>query len=434
MRMTGMQPNENFSLRDTGCSSSQNSITLPRHRWYLIKEAFSPDIVKAAIKESESVSTDIIIDPFCGSGTVPLTTSLDGYTSVGIEVNPFLAFVARAKLLWIKPNTIEKLSKIVLAKAEIGKLSNMEGYSTFSEKPDTEKWLFNTEVLRSFEGGWAATSGLYSPARDLIRLALIGAAMDCCNAVRDGKCLRYRKDWQEKKFNRWNFITALTDHINDMKEDLEISRSQITNTYIYNGDSRDLLLPTILPNFNLCITSPPYLNSFDYSDIYRPELFLGKFVKNNKDLMVVRLQTIRSHVQASWKGPKNKEYGFSYKEAMKELAKHEDDLWDIRIPLMIQAYFEDMDLILRRLRAIAQSNATVWIIVSTSAYCGVEIPVDLIIADIGIKAGWYLREVGVLRYLRTSGQNWNRWSQEERGKPRLRESVVVFEASAKKRS
>ena len=25
--------------------------------------------------------------------------------------------------------------------------------------------------------------------------------------------------------------------------------------------------------FKLCVTSPPYLNSFDYTDVYRPELF-----------------------------------------------------------------------------------------------------------------------------------------------------------------
>ena len=46
---------------------------------------------------------------------------------------------------------------------------------------------------------------------------------------------------------------------------------------------------------SIWVTSPPYLNSFDYSDIYRPELFLAGYVVNNRRLMI-RLQ-LRFHVQ-----------------------------------------------------------------------------------------------------------------------------------------
>ena len=69
---------------------------------------------------------------------------------------------------------------------------------------------------------------------------------------------------------------------------------------------------------------------------------------------------------------------------------------------MVQAYFEDIERVLRDLRSLAKPDASLWLVVSTSAYVGVEIPVDLIIAHIGLKVGWFLREVGVLRYLRSS--------------------------------
>ena len=47
------------------------------------------------------------------------------------------------------------------------------------------------------------------------------------------------------------------------------------------ADSRHHL-PDSFAGFKLCVTSPPYLNSFDYTDIYRPELFLGGFVQSGR--------------------------------------------------------------------------------------------------------------------------------------------------------
>ena len=89
---------------------------------------------------------------------------------------------------------------------------------------------------------------------------------------------------------------------------------------------------------------------------------------------------------------------------------------------MIQAYFEDMLNILSVLRKNAKHDAELWLVVSTSAYAGVEIPVDMIIGELGNKVGWYLKEIGVLRYIR---KRKTRYSKDINN---LRESVVIFSA------
>lgn len=420
--------NEQHPLRGTGCSNSDDAASLPRHKWYFVKEAFSPRVVERAIDESGFGADDILVDPFCGSGTVPLTSSLKKHQAVGFEVNPFLAFVARTKLQHCLPSTIEHHSATVKTRAGYGKTSSLETYSSFSEAGGSEKWLFNKEVLRSFEGGWSATTGLQAPVRDLLRLSLIGAAMDSCNAFKDGKGLRYRSKWQELNFGRDHFVSAFEKRIADIKTDVVAAPNPISHGTIQLADSRSALRTGIADNFKLCVTSPPYLNSFDYSDVYRPELFLGKFVRSSEDLRLLRQKTVRSHIQAKWDDPKEHAFGTLYKQAVLEIREREDHLWNKRIPLMIQAYFEDIEKVLRDLRLRAKPDASLWLVVSTSAYVGVEIPVDLITAYIGNKVGWYLREVGVLRHLRCSGQRWNRWATDD-VKPRLRESVVVFDAS-----
>ncbi len=73
-------------------------------------------------------------------------------------------------------------------------------------------------------------------------------------------------------------------------------------------------------------------------------------------------------------------------------------------------------------------NASVWMVVSTSAYGGVQVPVDLILAEIGERAGWALREVGVLRHLRSSSQHVKHVDDLDRKSVPLRESVVILDA------
>lgn len=150
--------------------------------------------------------------------------------------------------------------------------------------------------------------------------------------------------------------------------------------------------------------------------------------------MDIRLKTVRSHVQASWDRPVKSDFGALYKACHEEIRERAAALWDSRIPMMIQAYFEDMETILRGLRLRAQDNASVWLVVSTSAYGGVEVPVDLILAQIGIRLGWSLREVGVLRNLRSSSQHVKNVEKAESKSIPLRESVVIFDANSRRKA
>ena len=176
----------------------------------------------------------------------------------------------------------------------------------------------------------------------------------------------------------------------------------------------------------LCVTSPPYLNSFDYSDVYRPETFLIKSVQSNADLRQIRLASLRSHVQVKWPKPVLNSFGTDYNQTMKRLAAKEGAFWDSRIPQMVQAYFEDMHGVLSSLRVCASKKAKVWLVVSTSAYAGVEIPVDFILAQIGESVGWFLQEIAVLRSLRASGQHASRVPGEDILPFHLRESLVIL--------
>lgn len=347
---------------------------------------------------------------------------------MGTEINPFLAFVANAKLQQCEVKELQEHADIVTKAARKGRNSPLIGFSTFSERKGLEKWLFNHDVLRAFEGGTYANdqSSRSVACRILTKLCLIGAAMDACNATKDGKCLRYRSDWTDLSFGISDFVEGFERRISIVSEDLQAAPLSNSQAIVVDQDARKL---TSGDRFRLFITSPPYLNSFDYTDIYRPELFLGKWVTDAVGLRNLRQKTLRSHIQAKWEDPVRSDFGDSYHEAMAAINDERHRLWNPRIPVMIQAYFEDIGRVLKRLSLIATDNATIWMVVSTSAYVGIQIPVDNIISDIAGSTGWSTRRIQVLRKLsRVPVQQWTELSDAGNGSPHLRESLLVLDA------
>ncbi|HQV52788.1 MAG: hypothetical protein IPI00_02805 [Flavobacteriales bacterium] len=410
-------------------TNAVDNMVLPRHRWYPIKEGFSASLITDALSEVDHTPRNGIfaIEPFSGSGTSPLQYALSGVECLAFEVNPFLAFVGQAKLEQSTPRILSNAFEWTVKGIRQPLKTSLESYSTFSQAGGKSKWLFNRSVLRSFMGGWDSTKRFARPERSLSRLALMKAAMDNCNAYPDGKCLRYKRMDNYRSFNASSFLSAYEAYIAMMKEDVVAAPISGSKSSVERMDARRLSTHRDIRKFDLCVTSPPYLNSFDYTDVYRPELFLGGFVRTNADLMNIRLQTVRSHVQAAWAKPFNDDFGINYAKAYKELVVRKEQLWNPNIPNMIQAYFEDMAGLLKNLRNRAKPDAVLKIAVGTSAYAGVVIPVDFILADIAEKVGWLTQEVQVIRRLRSSGQHWNHEAHSTEV-PALRESIVVLKA------
>lgn len=400
----------------------------PRHRWYWVKEGFSPFLVQTAIEVEDCTSTDLVVDPFCGSGTVPLEAARRQIPSAGAEINPFLAFATNAKTLTPTQSSVSVWRDRARDAIYWSTSSPLIGLSTFA-KTRRKRGLFNQAVLKGFRGAWRSLEAAPDTTRELLRLCLLRATLDCANFSRDGKALRYREALMQRRFGREEFDAAFSFRVVEVIEDIDADQIPPKSPHIELTDSRHQLSERFR-GFKICVTSPPYLNSFDYTDIYRPELFLGSFVRSAKDLRELRHRTVRSHVQASWKLPIESDFGSSFLECHEAIRAERANLWDRRIPEMIQAYFEDLRAVLRRLRALARDDASAWLVVSTSAYAGVEVPVDLILAHIGTQVGWSLREVRVLRHLRSSGQHQRRLSSTERASVNpLRESLIILDAN-----
>lgn len=409
-----------------GLHNFKTTSQMPRHRWYYLKEGFSAGLVEEAIscnltRPNQKLQ---ILEPFCGTGTTPLTAALGGHFCTAMEVNPFLAFVSRIKSTtshWRYKQFYSNLNRVVQSSAR-GTKSSLEGMSTFTKRDGLDKWLFNRSVLRRFTSLVSAIDIFGGSYKDAMKLSAIVAAYTCCNAQRDGKALRYKSNWRERNYTGKDFMERFRSHISQIAQDIsDLPIAHRLKPTILTGDSRQELSALEDDMYDLVVTSPPYLNSFDYSDIYRPELFLGDFVRNNDELRQIRLCTLRSHIQVKWPGEVSFDSTLLF-PVLNNLNESEN-LWDRRIPLMVRAYFDDIFKTFKILKAKIRVNGQVWLVVSTSAYGGVHIPVDFILADAANQAGFSLVGIYHLRQLRTASQQWRRLNSKSMP---LRESLIIM--------
>lgn len=402
-----------------------NNMDVPRHRWYEFKEGFGNTLVERAISEtrkSRGVSKLTVLDPFSGSGTSPLTALQNNCDAIGLEVNPFMNFTGKTKSISAtkdKKGYLRELDKILLNKS-IEIESPLEKMSTFTSNENNDKWLFNKSVLRGFEALNEHINKIDDT--DIFRLALFTSVMQCCNAKKDGKCLRYKKKWDTLGYSSQELRALFEKNSQQIIDDIIQNPLHIGNRKFINKDSRKAISELPNQSVDLVIFSPPYLNSFDYSDIYRPELFLGGYVKNNSELRLIRKETLRSHVQYKW-DKCDKSHSLWAQNVAHQIQAHEELLWNKGIPDMINSYFYDMEQIFKEAYRVANPGTQLWFVIATSSYAGIEIPVDLILADIAVGQGWSLKNVNALRKLRTSSQ----CSSEDIRKIRLRESLIICE-------
>ena len=122
---------------------------------------------------------------------------------------------------------------------------------------------------------------------------------------RNGKCLSYKKGWETRIFSRKDIHNFFLDKLNSIfAEDIRIISKEnpsVHNSEIcYLGDVRKCIQKVPDGEIDLIITSPPYLNSRDYTDIYMLELKVLGLINSHEELRVLRKNTLRSHVQVSY--------------------------------------------------------------------------------------------------------------------------------------
>lgn len=429
---------KNYPIID--CTEKYHSImvfdknkNVPVHRWYPFVEGYSKEFIDDILSELK-FTPQYVLEPFCGSGTTPVELQLRGIKCHSFEVSPFMYLLAITKMCTDYKSTelqdVIELLKDALVRAP----KQIRDYEKIPFGPT----VVNTGKLKKYNFHDSAIDGLLDIRyavkntvkneiyRKLCYVALASIIMESSNMFRNGKCLSYRKGWQDKSLTRQQihelFLRRLsTDILEDIQQGSKQALAVTNGQFCYYGDVRTNIRQIEDNSIDLIITSPPYLNSRDYTDIYMLELKVLELIKDYKELRELRRRTLRSHVQVQYENlqPIDNKRLIACLNDMRE--QKDVESWNSDILNMICGYFEDMQELFCDFRRVMRKGGKIYFNVANSAYFGVEVPVDLIVSDIAEEQGFSVQEIRKARDLKTSPQ--------QKGKvDKLRESIIVINA------
>ncbi|WP_346867570.1 DNA methyltransferase [Clostridium sp. UBA1353] len=393
----------------------------PFQRWYRYKEGFSIDLVKELIREYNQNINGTILDPFMGSGSTLLGASDMDLDSIGFEVNPFSYFLASCKLKGYDRETINQFKiafEDILSKSynydELFPLPKLSISSKVFEE-HIEKYYMNIKYLIMNY----PISNLI--VKKLLKLGWLSCLENISTYRKAGNGLKKRKYVRPRIITVQDVYTSLQQQYINMYEDM-ISRTINPNVTMYNESCKNMKKRIGEGSISGIIFSPPYANCFDYTEIYKLELWFGDFVKEYTDLKSLRKQSLRSHLNGDLTIDENSIKGNSLLNNLIGEIKQKD-LWDKRIPNMLRLYFNDMFCVLEDCYRVLEDKGFCSIIVGNSSYGGVIVPTDLILAQYARQLGFVVDKIEVDRYIITSSQQYEITKE---NKKYLRESLICL--------
>lgn len=386
---------------------NQNEII---HRWFNIKEGYSKALIFKLIDDLKIKQNDFIVDFFNGSGTTSLAAKERGFPYYGFEVNPFLFLLSKVKINDYSKRDIEN---IIIYKKELIK-DYKKVKNTKEVKLSIIKNVFKENLIDILKTRTLILEIKDIKIRNFFLIALTTILEDVGYSKKDGNGLKYPKN---KK--ALNFVNKFSEQIDLMLSDIESFKfKNIKNSQIILSDSRNIdkkYIDNLKNKTSLVVFSPPYANCFDYSEVYKLELWMSGYIDEYEKLNKLRNESLSSHLN------KNLNH-YQEHPLLKESLSQIKNTWSKKIPLMISGYFYDMEKIIENSFSILKKGGYCVIIVGNSAYSGHIIKTDEILSRIAIEKGFSEIEIHIARKLRASSQQAKLFSNENS----LRESVIIM--------
>ncbi|MCS7206840.1 MAG: site-specific DNA-methyltransferase [Dehalococcoidia bacterium] len=280
------QQESRVQVKDYG--TFKDSLRAPVHRWFQYPAGYSYKFIEAKAKEYRLAASSWVLDPFVGCGTTCVTLKQLGINSIGIEAHPFVYWVAKTKLYWEFDLSnlhadIERFWRSVLEGINHGQVSFADTKSLpplvhkcFSQD-NLSKLVFLRDTIERFASD--------EHTKDLLRLALTATLRLASRAGAGWPYIapsRYHEKHEQEAFS--TFYRLVGQMYQDLLYITARAVPQDTQCLLIQGDARDHH-PTIPPSsIDLVITSPPYLNNYDYADRTRLEMYFFGWASSWRDI------------------------------------------------------------------------------------------------------------------------------------------------------
>ena len=382
-------------LKTSRSGTFVDNMTLPIHRWFRYSAGFAAEWVEQTLAAWQIEPHQIVLDPFAGSGTVPVVCEKLGIHSVGVEAHPVVSRICQAKLYWSTPvEQFVTLAERISHEARYWQEQKFE-YPLLIERSFDPASIVHLEALKR---AWQ-TQADHSPAAELTWLAITAILRPCSSAG--------TAQWQyilpnKTKKKVLHPTIAFRQQVEMMAYDMRWMQSHVEQSYacLISGDARNFAT-NVEQKVDAVITSPPYANNYDYADALRFEMTFWGEVNGWGDIHdKVRKYLIVSSSQHSSKEKLNAEEMLSLPviapihtelaEVVHQLAvTRENHGGKKHYHTMVAAYCRDIAFVLQELRTVCQPGVRMCWMIGDSAPYGVYCPIDKWIGELAVAAGFH---------------------------------------------
>ncbi|MFX0542645.1 DNA methyltransferase [Roseovarius sp. S4756] len=248
------------------------------HNVHRYSGKFIPQIAARAI-EILSKDSDTILDPYCGSGTTLLEAALLGRNSIGIDLSPLAALIAKVKTTPIDVSALdEQVTRLKKAVSEREALTS-EPLPLFSSDTldqsvgleGNEKWndewfrkWFNDQVLKDLLFLEEQIQNIADQdIRNLAIVAFSDILRKSSNAASGYPNVMFDKRRPERPRPLRPFLRSLVK-ASEMVRELQGTPLSKHHPKIINASSTDM--PVEVDSVDAIVTHPPYIGSIPYAE------------------------------------------------------------------------------------------------------------------------------------------------------------------------
>lgn len=344
-----------------------------------------------------------LLDPFAGCGTAPLVGMQMGFRGIGFEPHPVFYRIGRAKLT----AQLSDLNEIVRVLQKGFRTPVSSDTLPPAPRAFLEK-LFTTSTLASLLGAREALTRSSKTSSDLAFLILSRTVDKCSHSQTDGI---YKAPTTAKAAaDPSAACDAIASLISDDLSHLPLADSGSSEYFEASSEDMSRIASG---SVSLVVTSPPYLNNFDYAEMTRMLLYFWGIADSWRDISVrVRHRLVVNTTTALQPYGQSIDHRTGVPTSLRsELDALVSELRERRrvkagkkpYDLLVYPYFSQMTSVLRECRRCLRQGGPIHIMVADAALYGVHVRSPQIIAAVLSDLGFHGTKCELVR---KRGHRW----------------------------
>ena len=363
-------------------SINQSSVNSYTHGFFKYPCKFIPEIPRWAIKKYVKDKDESILDPFTGSGTTLLEAAINGNNSYGIEIDEVAKLISRVKTEKYNKKEVKSIQDEF--EKIISEYDNIKEYRV-PEIDNLEHW-FPKENIQELGKILQQINEIDNvKIKNFFKVCFVSIIKKC--SYTDDSSPKPYVSSKIKKIPanpKDEFIKIYNKYYKGIEDLAKIKN--FGEVEILKGDALNFELET---KVNLVITSPPYINAFDYGRTMRLEnLWLGLLTENelrDKKKDYVGTEKIKTY--------KEKEDLSILKESeilekvYKNIVQNDE-----KRALIVKKFFDDMKTNYNQVKKCLNKDGHYVIVIGDSNIRQVKVKSSEILTEIAINNGFILED------------------------------------------